>query len=82
MKKINLLCLAVLFLSLQTVSAQKSKKEDKQALDTIKIDGLKWRHIGPSLTSGRISDIAVNQNIPVAFFSSNTSTNKWKLWWA
>ena len=59
MKKSTLLSFAVLCLSLQMTYAQKSKKEDKQPLDTIKLDGLKWRHIGPSLTSGRISDIVV-----------------------
>ena len=70
--------MAALFLSLQTVSAQKTKKEDKQALDTIKIDGLKWRHIGPSLTSGRISDIAVNQNNPYEYYVASSAGGVWK----
>lgn len=72
--------IAVLF-SFQTIHAQKSKKdkkEDKQALDTIKIDGLKWRGIGPSLTSGRISDIAVNPNNPYEYYVASSAGGVWK----
>jgi photosystem II stability/assembly factor-like uncharacterized protein len=59
--------------------AQKSKtNEEKQPLDTIKIDGLKWRFIGPSLTSGRISDIAVNPNNPYEYYVAASAGGVWK----
>ena len=78
MKKTTLLSFAVLCLSLQITYAQKSKKEDKQPLDTIKLDGLKWRHIGPSLTSGRISDIAVNPDNPYEYYVASAAGGVWK----
>ncbi|MEZ4855906.1 MAG: glycosyl hydrolase [Gelidibacter sp.] len=78
MKKTTLLSFAVLCLSLQMTYAQKSKKEDKQPLDTIKLDGLKWRHIGPSLTSGRISDIAVNPDNPYEYYVASAAGGVWK----
>ena len=81
MKKSTIMCLIAILLSMQSIHAQKSKKdkkEDKQALDTIKIDGLKWRHIGPSLTSGRISDIAVNPNNPYEYYVASAAGGVWK----
>ena len=60
------------------IYAQKTKKEDSQPLDKIKIDGLKWRSIGPSLTSGRISDIAVNPNNPFEYYVASSAGGVWK----
>lgn len=67
-----------LSLGLQFTHAQKNKKEDKQPLDEISISGLKWRNIGPSLTSGRISDIAVNPNNPFEYYVASSSGGVWK----
>lgn len=78
LKKITLFTIAFIFLNLQLFHAQKSKKEDKQPLDNIKIDGLKWRSIGPALTSGRISDIAINPNNPFEYYVATASGGVWK----
>ena len=78
MKKSTFLSFIALLLCLQTIHSQKTKKEDKQALDTIKISGLKWRSIGPSLTSGRISDIAVNPNNPFEYYVASSAGGVWK----
>lgn len=81
MKKSTLICIIAVLFSFQTIQSQKpkkDKKEDKQALDTIKIDGLKWRHIGPSLTSGRISDIAVNPNNHYEYYVASSAGGVWK----
>lgn len=78
MKKLTILSVVVFCFSLQFVLAQKAKKDDKQALDTIKIDGLKWRSIGPSLTSGRISDVAVNPNNPFEYYVASSAGGVWK----
>ncbi len=67
-----------LLLGFQSVHAQKSKKETKQPLDEIKINGLKWRSIGPSLTSGRISDVAVNPNNPFEYYVAASAGGVWK----
>ena len=78
MKKSTFIFLLCSLFCLQSVVAQKSKKEDKQPLDEIKIDGLKWRNIGPSLTSGRISDVAVNPNNPFEYYVAASAGGVWK----
>ncbi len=78
MKKSTIIAFVVLLLSQQCILAQKSTKEDKQPLDAVKIDGLKWRSIGPSLTSGRISDIAVNPNNPFEYYVASSAGGVWK----
>lgn len=80
MKKL-LLLLAVVTLS-TSLSAQRKKKnekpkEAKEALDTLNI-GLKWRNIGPALTSGRISDFAVNPENPFEYYVAVSSGGVWK----
>ena len=54
MKKLILIIAAFTFVS--TSFSQKKKNEDKNPLDKLSISALKWRSIGPALTSGRISD--------------------------
>ncbi|WP_435413184.1 glycosyl hydrolase [Psychroserpens mesophilus] len=78
MKKTTFLYLLCTLFCLQSVVAQKEKKEDKQPLDDIKINGLKWRSIGPSLTSGRISDVAVNPNNPFEYYVAASAGGVWK----
>ena len=78
MNKSILIAIAVVFLSLQFTQAQKSKKEVKQPLESIKIDGLKFRSIGPALTSGRISDVAVNPNNPFEYYVASSAGGVWK----
>ena len=77
MKKSTIITIIIFLLGLQCIQAQKIKK-DKQPLDTISIDGLKWRSIGPSLTSGRISDIAVNPNNPFEYYVASSAGGVWK----
>ena len=60
----QLTCLLVMLVVLApTVDAQKKKKNDEDAKsDSLKsstFSGLKWRSIGPAMTSGRIADFAV-----------------------
>lgn len=78
MKTFNFLVFAFLIIGLQSIQAQKTKNDDKQPLDSVKIDGLKWRSIGPSLTSGRISDIAVNPNNPFEYYVATSAGGVWK----
>lgn len=78
--KNTFLTVLVLFFSIgQVCDAQKkSKSESKQPLDEINISGLKWRSVGPSLTSGRISDIAVNPNNPFEYYVATSAGGVWK----
>ncbi|PHR68809.1 MAG: glycosyl hydrolase [Lutibacter sp.] len=78
MNKLTIFTFLFFFLSLQFIQAQKTKKEEAQPLDVIKIDGLKWRSIGPSLTSGRISDVAVNPNNPFEYYVASSAGGVWK----
>lgn len=78
MKKLSFLAFVITFIGLQFSQAQKSKKDDSQPLDKIKINGLKWRSIGPSFTSGRISDIAVNPNNPFEYYVASSAGGVWK----
>ncbi len=53
-------------------------KEEKHPLDEVSLNGLKFRGIGPALTSGRISDFAVNPNNPHEYYVAVASGGVWK----
>lgn len=78
MSKPTLIALFFLCLGLQFGHSQKSKKITQQPLDEISLSGLKWRSIGPAITSGRISDIAVNPNNPFEYYVATSSGGVWK----
>ena len=78
MKRIILLPFAILFLCCNVLEAQKKKKAEKQALDSITINGLKWRSVGPALTSGRIADIALHPDNPFIYYVATASGGVWK----
>ena len=78
MKKICLILL-VLIATASFAQRNKNKKEKQpQPLEEIKISGLKWRGVGPALTSGRISDIAVNPNNFHEYYVAVSSGGVWK----
>lgn len=78
MKKYLFFLIVLLSSFFNLIEAQKSKKVVKKPLETISIEGLKWRSIGPSLTSGRISDLAVNPNNPFEYYVATSSGGVWK----
>lgn len=78
MKKSVFFSLITFLFTLHFTQAQKNKKEESQPLDSISVDGLKWRNIGPALTSGRISDIAVNPIDPFEYYVASSSGGVWK----
>ncbi len=47
-------------------------------LDTTSINGLKFRSLGPALTSGRIADFAVNPQNPKEYYIASASGGVWK----
>ena len=67
----------MLFIAFNT-NSQKKKKDKKQPLDEISVSSLKWRSVGPALTSGRISDLAVNPNKPFEYYVAVASGGVWK----
>ncbi len=82
MKRWTLLLLAFAVAFPLVLSAQKSKdkprEEPKHWLDTLALPGLKFRSIGPALTSGRISDIAVHPQRPEVWYVATASGGVWK----
>ncbi len=76
MKKYAIIIITLL-LSLNTYS-QKKKKDNKEPLDEISVSALKWRSVGPALTSGRISDLAVNPENPSEYYVAVASGGVWK----
>lgn len=86
MKTFILTTLALL-IAYSPIEAQRKKKKNdkkematevKEALDTMKLSGLKWRNVGPAITSGRISDIAVNPANPYEYYVATSSGGVWK----
>ncbi len=78
MKKITLLIFTLLIIS-NSIFLQTSK-DDKPAelFSSETFNGLNFRNIGPALTSGRISDIAVNPENPNEYFVAAASGGVWK----
>lgn len=61
------------------ISAQKNKKEEtSHPLDKYDISGLKFRSIGPAMTSGRISDFAVHPDLHHVYYVATSSGGVWK----
>ena len=70
--------LTALFVFFSNAYTQKKKKEKDNSLDNISVNSLKWRSVGPALTSGRISDLAVNPNNPFEYYVAVASGGVWK----
>ncbi|MEN8248671.1 MAG: glycosyl hydrolase, partial [Bacteroidota bacterium] len=79
--------LALVFISLLIttgVNAQKKKKSkstttaSSSLLEKTSLSGLKFRSIGPALTSGRISDFAVNPDNPKEIYVAASAGGVWK----
>ena len=82
--KLGMLCFMALLAITPSEAFQKKKKTEKKEPEKDKIltsstfSGLKWRLIGPALTEGRISDMAVNPNNPAEFFIAVASGGVWQ----
>ena len=78
-----LLILSITFLLITETTAQKKKKAKtdpaaKSVLDETSISGLKFRSIGPAITSGRIADFAVNPDNINEFYVASAAGGVWK----
>lgn len=61
-----------------STSTTSTVKEKKTGFDTVDISGLKFRSIGPALTSGRISEFAVDPKNPKRYFVAVSSGGIWR----
>ncbi|MDF1575780.1 MAG: hypothetical protein P1P86_11390 [Bacteroidales bacterium] len=75
-------CLAMaLMVSPVDLNAQKKKNQEEEkteGIDAGLLSGLKWRSIGPAMTSGRVSDFAVNPQDHSEWYVAISSGNVWK----
>ena len=87
MKKIFLLLLVLGFSMTITDSySQRNNKKkektessaEKDPLDELSVSALKFRCVGPALTSGRISDFAVNPKNPSEYYVATSAGGVWK----
>lgn len=60
-----------------TTAATAAPAEKKHYLDTLSL-GLRFRSIGPAITSGRISDFAVHPQKPHIYYVATASGGVWK----
>ena len=54
------------------------KEETKHPLDELSISALKFRCVGPAITSGRVSDIAVHPTQHHIYYVATSSGGVWK----
>ena len=82
MNKLGLIILVNLFsLSLVAQEANEndeSQKETKSKLTSTTLSALKFRSVGPALTSGRVSDIAVDPTRTSTWYVTAASGGVWK----
>ncbi|MEM7514098.1 MAG: glycosyl hydrolase, partial [Bacteroidota bacterium] len=70
--------LTTTFVQAQKKKAKEEEKKEKTALEKLSVSGLKFRSVGPALTSGRISDFAVNPQKPHEYYVATSSGGVWK----
>lgn len=83
MRTLFLFFLCLFLIPISSEAQNKKKKGDKEEepktmLDTTLISGLKFRSIGPALTSGRISDFAMHPDNPKTYYVATSSGGVWK----
>ena len=54
------------------------KKEEKSILEKTFFPGLKFRNIGPAITSGRISDFAMHPDNPKIYYVATAAGGVWQ----
>lgn len=72
------LCMIVFLFGPLTSTAQKDKEKSDDPLADVSLGALKFRSIGPALTSGRIADFAVNPENRKEFYVATASGGVWK----
>jgi photosystem II stability/assembly factor-like uncharacterized protein len=73
-----ILYLITSLLFLYSAFAQEENQENKNPYKSSTFNGLKFRSIGPAVTSGRISDFAVNPNNIHEYYAAVACGNVWK----
>src|SRR3990172_3297258 len=79
-KKVTLLLLAIVIASTSIIAQndEDEKEKDKSVYQSSTFNGLEFRLLGPAITSGRVTDFAVNPNNIHEFYAAVASGNVWK----
>jgi photosystem II stability/assembly factor-like uncharacterized protein len=77
-KKLLFLLFVISLFSSPVISQEKDKEEDKSPYKSSTFNGLKFRSIGPAVTSGRVVDFAVNPNNIHEYYVAVACGNVWK----
>jgi photosystem II stability/assembly factor-like uncharacterized protein len=75
---IALICVSSIALGQGRKKTAKTEKEEQPAFNSADFSGLKFRNIGPALTSGRIADFAVREDKPSEYYVAVASGGVWK----
>jgi photosystem II stability/assembly factor-like uncharacterized protein len=67
-----------IFLSIILIPFFTFSQKEKDSIKSSTFNGLKWRNIGPALTSGRIADFAVNPFNHSEYYVAVASGHVWK----
>ena len=79
MKSVKLFSfILVLLIPFILIAKEDKSGKEKDSLSSSTFSGLKLRCIGPAVTSGRISDFAVNPNDPAEYYVASASGGVWK----
>jgi photosystem II stability/assembly factor-like uncharacterized protein len=82
MKKAGLFSTYILLTAFITVSAQKKdpplKQEPASPINSELFSMLKFRSVGPAITSGRVADLAVDPANPSTYYVASASGGVWK----
>ncbi|MEQ9423065.1 MAG: glycosyl hydrolase [Cyclobacteriaceae bacterium] len=80
MQKLKILIFAALVTFSADAQRRNSNSSDNQKtqLEKTSLNGLKFRNLGPALTSGRIADFAVNPENTKEYFVATASGGVWK----
>ena len=78
MKKLTLTLIILLLANFLIFAGDGEKKEDKSPWKSSSFSGLKFRSLGPSFTSGRIADFAVNPDNRSEYYVAAASGHIWK----
>lgn len=73
-----LLCLSISILAQKKPAPAPAKEESKDAFQSSLLSNLKFRSVGPAITSGRIADIAVNPNNHNEYYVGAAAGGVWK----
>lgn len=77
-KKILFLFVSILILTSSALSQDENKEKDKDPYKSATFNGMKFRSIGPAVTSGRVTDFAVNPDNIHEFYVAVACGNVWK----